>query len=121
MADVIRFARSEPLRPDGNVQWRRFPRFDEVGAQVDAQAGRLFDVAASLSRTTDLYARVEQRLRPEDRALLRELYQSLTEHHERYERAAYIVGLQAGAGQLPGLPPVLQDDRGPDDDTPRRA
>ena len=120
MADVIRFTRSEPLRPP-NSQWRRFPRFDEVGAQIDAQAGKLFDVTSSLSRSTDLYTRVEQRLRPEERPLLRDLYEALTEHHERYERAAYIVGLQAGAGQLSGVPPVLEDDRSPDDDAPMRA
>lgn len=115
MADVIRFTRSEPLRPAGQAEWRRFPRFDEVGAQIDAQAGKLLDVAASLSRYTELYARVEQRLRPDDRPLLRELFEAITRHHERYEHAAYLIGLQAGAGRLSGLPPVLTDDRANDE------
>jgi hypothetical protein len=117
MADILRFV---PARPAGNPNWRRFPRFDEVGAQIDAQASRIFDTQASLARGGELYARVEQRLAPDDRELLRELYQAITRHHERYEHAAYLVGLQAGAGQLPGLPPVLTDDRSPDDE-PERA
>jgi hypothetical protein len=116
MADILRF---EPLGQPGNPSWQRFPRFDEVGAQIDAQAGRIFDTAASLARGSELYARVEQRLRNEDRALLRELYEAITRHYERYEHAAYLVGLQAGAGKLQGLPPVLDDDRTPDE--PQRA
>jgi hypothetical protein len=116
MADIIRF---DPLGPPGNPNWRRFPRFDEVGAQIDAQASKIFDTGASLSRGSELYARVEQKLPPGDRGLLRELYEAITRHHERYEHAAYLVGLRAGAGKLQGLPPMLDDDRSPD--TPRRA
>jgi hypothetical protein len=117
MADIIRF---EPLGPPGNPSWRRFPRFDEVGAQIDAQASQIFDTKASLNRGSELYARVEQRLRPDERGLLRELYEAITLHHERYEHAAYLVGLQAGVGRLQGLPPILDDDRTPDD-SPERA
>jgi hypothetical protein len=117
MADILRF--EQPLGPPGNPNWQRFPRFDEVGAQIDAQAGRIFDTATSLSRGSELYTRVEQRLRNEDRPLLRELYEAITRHYERYEHAAYLVGLQAGAGRLQGLPPVLDDDRTPDE--PQRA
>jgi hypothetical protein len=73
----------------------------------------------SLARGSELYARVEQRLRSEDRALLRELYEAITRHYERYEHAAYLVGLQAGAGKLQGLPPILDDERTPDE--PQRA
>ncbi len=112
MADIIRF---EPLGPPGNADWRRFPRFDEVGAQIDVQASKIFDTEASLARLSELYARAEQRLRPDDRPLLRELYEAATRHHERYEHAAYLVGLRAGAGRLEGLPPVLDDQRLPDD------
>lgn len=121
VADIIRFKRSDPIRPSGHSSWRRFPRFEEVGAQIDAQAGRIFDAHLSLERQRALYARVEQRLRPEDRDLLRELYEAITGHHERYEHAAYLVGLHAGAGRLSGLPGVLDDDRSPDDDEPQRA
>jgi hypothetical protein len=117
MADIIRF---EPLGLPVNPNWRRFPRFDEIGAQIDAQAARIFDTAASLARGSELYARVEHRLPAEDRALLRELYEAITRHHERYEHAAYLVGLLAGTGRLQGLPPVLDDDRSPDDE-PQRA
>lgn len=112
MAEIIRF---EPLGPAGNTDWRRFPRFDEVGGQIDLQAARIFDTGASLSRLSELYARTEQRLRPDDRPLLRELYEAATRHHERYEHAAYLVGLRAGAGRLEGVPPVLSDERTPDD------
>lgn len=121
MAEIIRFTRSHPTRPSGDSKWKRFPRFQEVGAQIDAQAAKLFDPAVSLDRQRTLYARLEQRLRPEDRDLLRELYEAVTSHSERYEHAAYLVGLHAGSGQLGGLPPILDDDRSPDDDEPRRA
>ena len=73
MADVIRFARSVPVQPAGNSNWRRFPRFDEVGQQIDVQANKLLDVAGSQARYTELYSKVEQRLRSDDRPLLREL------------------------------------------------
>ncbi len=122
MADVIRFARSAPTQPAGDNNWRRFPRFDEVGQQIDAQANKVLDVAGSQARYTDLYARVEQRLRADDRPLLRDLFEAITRHHERFEHAAYVVGLQAGNGTLPGLPPMLDDDRADDDgDGPKRA
>jgi hypothetical protein len=121
VADVIRFVRSEPVQPSGKAAWRRFPRFEEVGQQIDAQARKLLDVAGSQTRYTELYARVEQRLREDDRPLLRELFEAITHHHERFEHAAYIVGLQAGHGTLPGLPPVLDDDRTEGDDGPKRA
>ena len=119
MADVIRFTRNQPTQPAGNRQWERFPRFDEVGQQIDQQANKLLDVAGSQARYTELYARVEQRLRSDDHGLLRELFEAITRHHERFEHAAYLVGLQAGNGTLSGLPPVLDDDRG--DDGPQRA
>lgn len=116
MADIIRF---EPLGSPGNPGWRRFPRFDEVGAQIDAQAGRIFDTRASLAKGSELYTRIEQRIPPDDRPLLREFFEAITRHYERYEHAAYLVGLQAGAGKLQGLPPMLGDDRSPDG--PKRA
>ena len=121
MADIIRFKRSSPTRPPGDSEWHRFPRYQEVDAQIDGQAAKLFDPNLSLERQRTLYARLEQRLRPEDRELLRELYEAVTSHAERYEHAAYLVGLHAGSGQLNGLPPVLDDDRSPDDDEPKPA
>jgi hypothetical protein len=121
MAEVIRFTRSTPTQPASNTRWRRFPRFEEVGQQIDAQANKLLDVAGSQARYTELYARVEHRLREDDRPLLRDLFEAITRHHERFEHAAYLVGLQAGNGTLPGLPPSLDDDRSGGDDEPRRA
>jgi hypothetical protein len=110
VARVIRFDPTQ--RPD--LRWERFPRFDEVGAQIDAQASRLFDSDRAMQAKRELYARVELRLAPDDRPLLRELYQAITSHHEHYEHAAYLVGLRAASGQLEGLPPVLTDDRSDD-------
>jgi hypothetical protein len=121
MAEVIHFTRSNPTQPAGNAHWRRFPRFEEVGQQIDVQAKKLLDVAGSQARYTDLFARVESRLREDDRPLLRELFEAITRHHERFEHAAYLVGLQAGNGTLQGLPPSLDDDRNGPDDEPRRA
>jgi hypothetical protein len=118
---VGRIIRFEPGRQSATAPWGRFPRFDEVGAQVDAQARRLFDDAASLERSSELYARLEARLAPQDRPLLRDLYEAVTSHHECYEHAAYLVGLRAGSGKLEGLPPVLPDDRGPGADEPEPA
>src|SRR5690606_28758603 len=76
---------------------------------------KLVDVTASMAAYQELYARVEQRLRPEDRPLLRELFEAISRHHERYEHAAYLVGLRAGAGRLSGLP-ALTDDRSGDNE-----
>jgi hypothetical protein len=110
VARVIRF--DPTLRPD--VRWERFPRFEEVGAQIDAQASRLFDSERALEAKRELYARLEAKLAVDDRPLLRELYQAISSHHEHFEHAAYLVGLRAASGQLEGLPPVLCDDRSDD-------
>ena len=107
MARVIRF---DPKFQGGDPAWERYPRFDEIGSHIDAQAGRLFDSEASLARNRELYARLEARLAAEDRPLLRDLYAAITAHAEKFERAAYLVGLRAGTGKLEGLPP-LKDDR----------
>ena len=89
MARVIRF---DPKFQGGEPAWERYPRFDEIGSHIDAQAGKLFDSEASLARNRELYARLE-----------------------KFERAAYLVGLRAGTGKLEGLPPLKDDRRdGPD-------
>jgi hypothetical protein len=104
---VIQF---DPRFHGGDQSWERFPRFDEVDGHVDAQAAKLFDAEASLARNRELFARVEAHLAPDDRPLLRELYEAITAHQEKFERAAYLVGLRAATGRLEGLPP-LKDDR----------
>jgi len=104
---VIQF---DPRFHGGDQSWERFPRFDEVDGHVDAQAAKLFDAEASLARNRELFARVEARLAPDDRPLVRELYEAITSHQEKFERAAYLVGLRAATGRLEGLPP-LKDDR----------
>ena len=107
MARVIQF---DPTLHGGDNAWERFPRFEEIDGHVDAQASKLFDSEASLARNRDLYARLEARLAPDDRPLLRDLYAAITAHQEKFERAAYLVGLRAATGRLDGLPP-LKDDR----------
>jgi hypothetical protein len=115
LARVIRF---DPTFHPADAPWGRFPRFDEVGAQIDAQVARMVDSETALTKSRELYARLEARLIPDDRPLLRELYTALSSHHERYEHAAYLVGLRAGSGRLEGLPPVLPDQRRPDEPEP---
>jgi hypothetical protein len=107
VARVIQF---DPKFNTGDHNWERFPRFEEVDGHVDAQAHKLFDAEASLARNRELYARVESRLAADDRPLLRDLYAAITAHQEKFERAAYLVGLRAATGKLEGLPP-LKDDR----------
>jgi len=107
VARVIQF---DPKFHGGDPAMERYPRFEEVDGHVDAQATKLFDSEASLARNRELYARLEARLGVEDRPLLRELYTAITAHFEKFERAAYLVGLRAAAGRLEGLPP-LKDDR----------
>jgi len=115
LARVIRFSRNIQ---GTQVPGGRYPRFDEVGAQIDAQANQLFDSGTSLARNRELYARVELRLAADDRPLLRQLYEAILAHQEHFERAAYLIGLRAGAGRLEGLPPVLPDERAPEDPQP---
>ncbi len=103
-----------PVRPEvprGRPRLERYPRFEEVDGHVDAQATKLFDSEASLARNRELYARLEARLGVEDRPLLRELYTAITAHFEKFERAAYLVGLRAATGRLEGLPPFKDDRR----------
>jgi hypothetical protein len=107
VARVIQF---DPKFHAGDPAWERYPRFDEIGGHIDAQAGKLFDSEASLAKNRELYGRLEARLAPEDRPLLRDLYAAITSHSEKFERAAYLVGLRAATGKLEGLPP-LKDDR----------
>ena len=115
MARVIRF---DPTFQPPDLPWGRFPRFEEVGAQIDLQVRRMVDSETALARSRELYARLEARLAPEDRPLLRELYTAVSSHHERYEHAAYLVGLRAGSGKLEGLPPLLSDQRRSDEPEP---
>jgi hypothetical protein len=119
VGQVIRFDPSRPI--DAPADWRRHPRFEEVGAQIDAQAAQIFDSAASLDLCRQLYARLEAGLSPADHGLLRELYEAISRHHEHFEHAAYLVGLRAALGKLAGLPAVLPDERSPRDDGPQRA
>ena len=109
MARVIQF---DPRFHGGDKAWERFPRFEEVDGHVDAEAAKLFDSEASLARNRGLYARLEARLGPDDRPLLRDLYAAITAHQEKFERAAYLVGLRAATGRLEGLPPLKDDRRG---------
>jgi hypothetical protein len=118
VARVIRF---DPNYHPPDLPWDRFPRFDEVGAHIDAQAARMLDSKTSLAIGSELYARLEARLAPEDRPLLRELYEAICSHQEHYERAAYLVGLRAATGRLEGLPAMLKDDRRRLDDDPEPA
>jgi hypothetical protein len=88
----------------------RFPRFSEVAAHVAHIADELFDVPTSLAHGTKLYGELEKRLAPEDRGRLATFYEAIIAHEEKFERAAYLVGLLAGSGQFP-VEVVFLDER----------
>jgi hypothetical protein len=78
----------------------RYPRFVEVTAHISHVADQLFGAEASLGEGTILYARLEERMAPEHRGLLATFYAATIAHEEKFEHAAYLVGLLAGSGQL---------------------
>ena len=100
MADILRF---DPLGPPSNPDWRRFPRFEEVGAQIDAQANRSSTPAPRSTAAAMLDARVEQSFRPKTTRCCGISTRPSPCITSEYEHAAYLVGLRAGAGRLPGL------------------
>ena len=67
---------------------------------IDHVATDMFDTAASLEEGTRLYRELEQRIADSDRELLAHVYEAMLAHEEKFKHAAYLVGLQAGSGQL---------------------
>jgi hypothetical protein len=78
----------------------RYPRFVEVTAHISHVADQLFGAEASLGEGAKLYGELEDRIAPEHRELLARFYEATIAHEEKFEHAAYLVGLLAGSGQL---------------------
>jgi hypothetical protein len=79
-------------------------------------ADDVFGSEASLQEGRQLYRDVEKRLALEDRELLAKLYKATLAHEEKFEHAAYLVGLLAGSGELPETIAFL-DERRPTETT----
>jgi hypothetical protein len=98
MGRVLAFTRPHDAATPG----ARYPRFTELTAHVDHLADQVFGTASSLEQGAQLYGELERRLAADDRELLAKLYGATLAHEEKFEHAAYLVGLLAGSGQLPG-------------------
>jgi hypothetical protein len=106
MGRVVAFA-----LPTGARRHRsRYPRYEEITGRIDQLAADLFDTASSLEDGTRLYGELETRVSPATRELLAAFYEAMLAHEEKFKHAAYLVGLQAGSGQL-DLPVPLHDER----------
>ena len=87
---------------DAAIPHARYPRFTELTAHVDHVADQVFGTASSLAEGSQLYGELKERLAADDRELLAKLYAVTLAHEGKFEHAAYLVGLLAGSGQLPG-------------------
>ena len=84
----------------GGDQSTRYPRFPEVAAHIDVIANELFDAASTLREGKQLFAELQGMLSPEALRLLNRFYETLVSHEEKFEHAAYLVGLQAATGRV---------------------
>ncbi len=97
MGRVLPFTRPH----NASTPQARYPRFSEVTAHIAHIADEVFGTTTSLEQGANLYGEVEQRLAVEDREWLAKLYEATIAHEEKFEHAAYLVGLMAASGQLP--------------------
>jgi hypothetical protein len=117
MGRVLQFTRPH----NATTPQARYPRFVEVTAHIAHVADELFGTAGSLEEGAKLYGDVEQRLAEDDRELLAKLYEATIAHEEKFEHAAYLVGLMAGSGQLPEKLAFLDQRAAPNEAHTRRA
>lgn len=96
MGRVLRFTRPH----NASTAQARYPRFTEVTAHISHLADQNFEATSSLQEGKAIYHELEQRLAPADREQLKKFYDVIVKHEEKYEHAAYLVGLAAGSGQL---------------------
>lgn len=78
----------------------RYPRFTEVNARISHLADEFFDAPNTLQEGVKIYRDLEGRLPPAEREQLARFYKLIISHEEKFEHAAYLVGLLAGSGQL---------------------
>jgi hypothetical protein len=96
MGRVLRFTRPH----NATTTQARYPRVSEVTAHISHVADELLGAPQSLEEGARLYRQLEGRLAKEERDLLAKFYEATIAHEEKFEHAAYLVGLLAGSGQL---------------------
>jgi hypothetical protein len=108
MARIVPFAST--LR-SGQREGTRYPRFEEVSSQIDVIADELFDAPNTLAAGRQLFLQLQGMISPEALAVLNQLYETLLTHEEKFEHAAYLVGLQAATGGVKVPAPLLNERR----------
>ena len=110
MGRVLRFTRPH----NSPAPEARYPRFAEVTAHIAHIADEVFDAPRSLEHGAKLYGELEDHIAAEQRELLAKVYEATLAHEEKFEHAAYLVGLMAGSGQLPQRVAFLDQRMAPD-------
>ena len=108
MARVIQF---EPNHAPPMPGSRRYPRFDEVQAEIDTTAVTRLGATAALGEACRLLQRLRDVPSPEVRELVNRLDDVLLTVRKQHEHAAYLVGLKAATWRLDHPPSALPDDR----------
>jgi hypothetical protein len=97
MARIVPFQSGVRPGRDGDT---RYPRFAEVAAQIDVVANELFDATRTLMEGKRLFAELQGMISPQALEVLIRFYDTLVTHEEKYEHAAYLVGLQGATGRI---------------------
>jgi hypothetical protein len=90
-ASGIRFPQAETTR---------YPRFAEVAAHIDVVASELFDARTTLQEGKQLFTELQGMISSQALGVLNRFYDTLVKHEEKFEHAAYLVGLQAATGRV---------------------
>jgi hypothetical protein len=107
MARIVPFV---SVAPRDRQEDSRFPRFREVAAHIDVIANELFDAKSTLNEGRELFAHLKGMISSEALGVLNRFYETLLIHEEKFEHAAYLVGLQAATGRVK-LPAALLSER----------
>jgi hypothetical protein len=97
MARIVPFESGTRARRKGET---RYPRFGEVAAHIDSVAGKLFDATRTLMEGKRLHTELRGMISSEALEVLNRFYDTVVAHEEKFEHAAYVVGLQAATGRL---------------------
>ena len=97
MARIVPF---QPGVPPGREGDTRYPRFAEVAAQIDVVANELFDATRTLMEGRRLFVELKGMISSQALEVLNRFYDTLVTHEEKYEHAAYLVGLQGATGRV---------------------
>jgi hypothetical protein len=109
MARIVPFASAVNR---GRQEDTRYPRLSEVAAHIDVIANELFDAKNTLNEGRELFAQLKDMISPEALGVLNRFYETLLAHEEKFEHAAYLVGLQAATGGVNLAAALLGERRG---------